>query len=98
MSRHHLTGTIAILVLLAEAASAQVPGDSVSSGIGAAVANSRSRPILGISRSVDTYQTNDDSAYQNSLKTIPNRKPARDPWASTRGAPTASSVDRHKVE
>jgi hypothetical protein len=97
MSRH-LASAIAILVLLAEAASAQVPGDSVSSGIGAAVANSRSRPVLGISHPVDTYRSDDDVAYQNSLKNIPNRKPAKDPWARIRNAPTASSVDRHKVE
>lgn len=94
----HLFSAVTILVLLAGAASAQVPGDSVSSGIGAAVANSHSRPVLGISRSVDTYRTDDDAAYQNSLRNIPNRKPAKDPWASTRSAPTASSVDRHKVE
>jgi hypothetical protein len=93
-----LTGAITILVLLAEAALAQVPGDSVSSGIGAAVANSHSRPVLGLSRSVDTYRSDDDAVYQRSIRNIPDRKPAKDPWANVRTAPAASSVDRHKVE
>lgn len=95
----YLIGTAAIIVHLAGIAHAQtVPGDSPNMGIGAAVANSRSRPLLGISRELDRYQPQDEGAYRQNTRNIPDRKPPKDPWAKIRHAPTAPPVDRHRVE
>ena len=95
----HLIKSAAGLILFTGAAGAQVlPGDSPNSGIGAAVSNSRSRPLLGLSHRSPDYQSNEDDAYRKAAKTVPDRKPQKDPWANMRQAPTASSVDRHRVE
>ena len=46
----HFIKPVAIIILFTATAGAQiVPGDSPNMGIGAAVSNSRSRPLLGIS-------------------------------------------------
>ena len=84
-----------IAALLAETASAQVlPGDSPGTGIGAAVANSRSRPLLGISRG----QTSSEPEYQSrGTPSAPNRKPSGDPWAGIRQTPSTSTYDRHRA-
>ena len=85
-----------MLGFFAETAAAQViPGDSPSTGIGAAVANSRSRPILGISRAQDYPGTE----YQSRPEPKPsNRKTASDPWAGIReSTPASSTADRHRA-
>jgi hypothetical protein len=93
-----LLGAVAVIALAAPAAHAEViPGDSVNSGIGAAVANSTSRPIFGISRDLARERPEDDIAYRQAVKNIPDRKPSKDPWARIRQAP-AASVDRHRVQ
>ena len=87
---------VAVMVVLgAETSGAQVlPGDSPNSGIGAAVANSRSRPLLGISRGSEYSRTE----YDSDRARVPAPKPAKDPWATIRPAPTASAADRHRPQ
>jgi len=97
---HRTLGAVLLILLACDASGAQViPGDSVSSGIGAAVANSRSRPILGIS-SPPQYRERpeDDIAYNQAIKGIPDRKPVKDPWAGVRQTPAAATSDRHRVQ
>jgi len=91
-----LTQSIAIAVLFATTANAQiVPGDSPNSGIGAAVANSRAKPLLGLSRG----QANSEPDYQSRPAPPPSgRKPQGDPWAGIRQTtPASSSTDRHRA-
>ena len=96
---HRLFGAVLALMLVSGISRAQVlPGDSVSSGIGAAVANSRSRPVLAISRDLYRERPEDDVAYRQTVKNIPDRKPAKDPWAGVRQAPAAATSDRHRVQ
>ena len=85
----------AAAVLMADTAEAQIlPGDTPSTGIGAAVSNSRSRSLLGISKgganSEYVYQSRSPGDYQS-------RKPASDPWATIRQPTPASSYDRHRA-
>ncbi len=62
-------------------AMAQVlPGDSPNMGIGAAVSNSRSRPLLGLSRGGEHNAPD----YETRTAPPPHRKPPRDPWAGIR--------------
>jgi len=77
------------------AAEAQIiPGDTPSSGIGAAVLNSRSRPLLGLSKG----GANSEYVYQSrSPSDNRNRKPASDPWATIRQPTPAPSHDRHRA-
>jgi hypothetical protein len=90
---------VGVIALLTGNARAQVvPGDSTSSGIGAAVANSRSSPLLGISRDLSRERPEDDLVYRQALKNIPDRKPSKDPWAGVRRVPASLSVDRHRVQ
>jgi hypothetical protein len=97
---HRYLGAAFLIVLVCDSSGAQVlPGDSVSSGIGAAVANSRSRPILGISSPTQYRERpEDDIAYNKAIKGIPDRKPAKDPWAGVRQPPAAAAADRHRVQ
>jgi hypothetical protein len=91
-----LTQPIAIFVLFATTASAQIiPGDSPNSGIGAAVANSRAKPLLGLSRG----QANSEPDYQSRpAPPSSGRKPQGDPWAGIRQTtPASSSTDRHRA-
>src|SRR5262245_42239596 len=98
---HRSVSAVFLLMLISDAGRAQVlPGDSVSPGLGAAVANSRSRPILGISsREISRERPEDDIAYRQAIKGIPDRKPAnKDPWAGMRQTPAAATSDRHRVQ
>lgn len=89
----------AVAVLMLDEANAQIiPGDTPSTGIGAAVSNSRSRSLLGISKgganSEYVYQSRPASSSQN------RKLPPGDPWAGVRQttpAPPAPSYDRHRV-
>jgi hypothetical protein len=81
-----------VVVLSAVTTSAQMlPGDSPRFGIGEAVSNSRSRPLLGISHRSQPARTE----YESGSARLPASKPSKDPWAGIRQAPTASSADRH---
>ena len=87
--------TLAIVTVLTGAAHAQViPGDSPSSSVGAAVANSRG---LGIVSRPHTWQGyGSESSYNESVKRIPDKKASTDPWKSVRQAPAAE--DRHRPQ
>ncbi len=83
-----------VATLMVGKAEAQIiPGDTPSPGIGAAVSNSRSRSLLGLSKgganSEYVYQSRPASGSQN-------RKPASDPWAGVRQTTPAPSYDRHR--
>jgi hypothetical protein len=97
---HRTFGAVVLIMLVSDAGSAQVlPGDAVSPNLGAAVANSRSRPILGISSPTQYRERpEDDIAYNKAIKAIPDRKPPKDPWAGVRQAPAATTTDRHRVQ
>ena len=97
---HRYFGAVVLIMLVSDAGRAQVlPGDAVSPGLGAAVANSRSRPILGISSPTQYRERpEDDIAYNKAIKGIPDRKPAKDPWAGVRQTPAATTADRHRVQ
>jgi hypothetical protein len=97
---HRYLGALVLLMLVSDSSGAQViPGDSVSPNLGAAVANSRSRPLLGISSPTQYRERpEDDIAYNKAIKGIPDRKPAKDPWASVRQTPAAATVDRHRIQ
>jgi hypothetical protein len=96
---HRWFGAALVLMLMSGNTHAQVlPGDSASPGIGAAVSNSRSRPVLNISRELYRERPEDDVAYRQAAKNIPDRKPAKDPWAGVRQAPAAAAPDRHRVQ
>jgi hypothetical protein len=99
MSRR-LAGAVIAIALYAGAAAAQIPGDSPSSGIGSAVANSHSRPILGISRQNVPRYSDEERQYETAVRGIPDGKPARDPWGNIRRGPTAAApaYDRHRVD
>jgi hypothetical protein len=71
-----------------------IPGDTPSTGIGAAVSNSRSRSLLGLSKG----GANSEYVYQSRPASgSPNRKPAGDPWAGVRQTTPAPSYDRHRA-
>jgi hypothetical protein len=91
-------GAAAIVVLIAGAALGQVPGDSPNAGVGSAVAGSRGLGI--ISRPLDdSWQTHEsERSYRETVKRIPDKKPATDPWKAVRQAPAASPSDRHRVQ
>jgi hypothetical protein len=97
----YLIGAMVVIVLHGEIARAQVVGDSPNTGIGAAVANTPMRGILGLSHGLEgsrpIYQT-EERAYQEALRKIPDRKRSNDPWGNIRRAPAASSLDRHRVQ
>ena len=97
---HRTFGAVVLIMLVSDTSRAQVvPGDAVSPSLGAAVANSRSRPILGISSPTQYRERpEDDIAYNKAIKGIPDRKPAKDPWAGVRQAPAATTADRHRVQ
>ena len=94
-----LAAAAAIITLCAGTASAQIPGDSPRSGVGAAVANSGSRPILGISRQNVPRSSDEDRQYETAVRGIPDGKPVKDPWGNIRRGPTvAPKYDRHRVD
>jgi hypothetical protein len=97
---HRTFGALSLIMLACNPSSAQViPGDSVSPNLGAAVANSRSRPLLGISSPTQYRERpEDDIAYNKAIKGIPDRKPAKDPWAGVRQTPAAATADRHRIQ
>jgi hypothetical protein len=83
-----------IAALMMGNAEAQIiPGDTPGTGIGAAVSNSRSRSLLGLSKgganSEYVYQSRPASSSQY-------RKPASDPWAGVRQTAPAATYDRHR--
>jgi hypothetical protein len=85
---------VACVAGMGQAEAQVIPGDTPGTGIGAAVANSRSRPLLGMSRggasSEPEYQYRPPAASQN-------RKPVSDPWAGVRQTTPAPSYDRHRA-
>jgi hypothetical protein len=86
---YRLGPVLACLLLVADAACAQVlPGDPVESGIGAAVRNSRTKPLLGLSH--DRQRSGDSDDYRPSGGPPPKSK---DPW---KGIRSADPVDRHR--
>lgn len=90
---------IAVLIALvvAEFAHAQIlPGDPVDTGIGAAVRNSNTRPLLGISRDRQKYIDADDYDPRKTRQGSSARKSSNDPWKGMRGAGSAESIDRHR--
>jgi hypothetical protein len=89
---------IAMIVLLAATARAQVlPGDSPSMGIGAAVSGSRGLGIVSRPHTWEGYETErSERNYRETVKRIPDKKPANDPWKNARQAPTAA--DRHQAQ
>ena len=85
-------GVAALMVGKAEAQI--IPGDTPGTGIGAAVSNSRSRSLLGLSKG----GANSEYVYQSRpASDSRNRKPASDPWATIRQPTPAPSYDRHRA-
>ncbi len=88
----------ALVLLCAGPGHAQVPGDSPPQGIGAAVSNSRSKPLLGMSKKMEYEHT----GYSTSVpppprgKSKPKPKPQSDPWAGMRDTSTSVSEDRYR--
>jgi len=87
--------TLAIVTVLTGAAHAQViPGDSPSSGVGAAVANSRGLGIVSRPNVWEGYGS--ERSYNETVKRIPDKKASNDPWKNVRQAPAAE--DRHRPQ
>jgi len=81
-----------MVVLFSDSGFAQVlPGDSPNAGIGGAVANSRSKPIFGLS----SGPANSEPSYQSRSQPSASRKPPSDPWAGVRQ--TTPTYDRHRA-
>jgi hypothetical protein len=82
-------------LLAADVAQSQVlPGDPVDTGIGAAVRNSQSRPLLGISRDRQKYIYEPEAARSTGSA----RQSPRDPWAGLRTAPIDDPTGRHRPQ
>jgi hypothetical protein len=77
-----------------------LPGDSPSSGVGAAVRNSRSKPILGLSKGMEYKATNYDTRGAMppppKSKTPHKQKSPHDPWADVRSIQSTDSSDRYR--
>jgi hypothetical protein len=90
---------IALVVLLAGTARAQIPGDSPNMGIGAAVSGSRGLGIISRPHTWEGYEAErSERNYRETVKRIPDKKPTNDPWKNARQAPTASTEDRHRAQ
>jgi hypothetical protein len=94
MSRH-LIG-ILFAVAFAGIGHAQIlPGDPVDTGIGAAVRNSPSKPLFGLSRDRQKYPDVDDHPSP-AIRTPAPKKASNDPWKGLRKADPVESYDRHR--
>jgi len=94
----HLIKTIAIVILLAGTARAQVlPGDSPNMGVGAAVSGSRGLGVVSRPHTWEGYESQrSERTYSETVKRIPSKKHSNDPWKNVRQAPTAT--DRHQPQ
>jgi hypothetical protein len=87
---HRLVPIVVFVLFIAGVAQAQVlPGDSVESGIGSAVRNSRMKPLLGLSH--DHQTSGDTDSYRPSAGPPP--KSSKDPW---KGIRSSEPIDRHR--
>jgi len=94
MSRHLIA--ILFVVAVADIGHAQIlPGDPVDTGIGAAVRNSPSKPLFGLSRDRQKYIYVDEQPTPG-LRAPAPKKASNDPWRGLRKTDPVESYDRHR--
>ncbi len=97
MSRH-LIFALALAILAASSARAQVTGPIPNSGLDDGRYNWTAIPMdYGRSTTPEEVgRVNEiDRRYRETVAKIPDKKPSRDPWKNIRPAPTAAAADRH---
>jgi hypothetical protein len=94
MSRH-LIGILFAVAFTGIGHAQVLPGDPVDTGIGAAVRNSPSKPLFGLSRDRQQYIYDNDNPSPG-LRAPPPKKGSNDPWKGLRKADPAESYDRHR--